>query len=728
MVVPELLAPAGGMDALYAALAAGADAVYTGLGRMDARAASPGLTFDELGRTCRLAHARGARVYVTLNAYVRDDELDEGVHLAMRALDAGADALIMADVGFIWRVLEEVPNAEVHLSTQVGVHSPDGARLAARELGCARVTVGRELSIPEIARICGTGVPVEVFCHGAICICYSGACAFSALRHGRSANRGDCTQPCRAAYVLEDDGGRVVAGGAEGVVCEGDRLLCPRDHLGIAHVGELARAGVASLKIEGRMKNPDYVYNTTACYREALDAVGEGRAYDAGALARRLEHSFNRGFTDAYLRGEHGAGLGAGFMSFERSSNQGSYVGELMGQWHDEAVVELACPVHAGDVLEIRSTPGGHTFPGVPKRWPQVPCPSDGEAGEQLRVHCKRRVEPGSAVHVVRSAWLLEETDAAVTAIRKEERRIEEEGEGNAASDMESDAPTKGDADGYAARKSARRSAHFVISSGPELADAHSAGQVPAAALVTGPSVRVVVACSTVEDVKAALEDPRASEVAVHARCILSDSLGVEHAVISPVWDALLPRLAVILGETARETDTALLLAMCGRAGAVVCRNLGQIETARAAGVPWEAAAPIQVWNAGTVRFLARLGARRVWLPDELSVAEDCAVARAVAREVPLGVLLKGRPELMVTEHCLLTAEGPCAGNCPSCARRTAAAQGGRFLVGSDGVCLPLEVDSHGRTRIYDAAPFDRTDSVRELERAGVSSFLIAES
>ena len=725
MVVPELLAPAGGMDALHAALAAGADAVYTGLGRMDARAASPGLTFDELGRACRLAHARGARVYVTLNAYVRDDELDEGAHLAMRALDAGADALIMADAGLMWRVLEEVPDAEVHLSTQAGVHSPDGARLAARELGCARVTVGRELSIPEIARICGTDVPVEVFCHGAICICYSGACMFSALRRGRSANRGDCTQPCRAAYALEDEAGRVIAGGSDGVACKGDRLLCPRDHLGVAHVGELARAGVASLKIEGRMKNPDYVYNTTVCYREALDEVGEGRAYDADALARRLEHSFNRGFTDAYLRGEHGAGLGAGFMSFERSSNQGSYVGELVGQWRDEAVVELARPVHAGDVLEIRSTPGEHTFPGVPKRWPQVPCPSDGEAGERLHVHCKRRVEPGSAVHVVRDARLLEETDAAVAAMREEERWIA--GEGGVASGEGSDAMAEDDVDGRLSREGARRPAHFVISSEPRSADTSPAGPVPGAALAAGSTARVVVACSTVESAKAALEDPCAPEVAVHARCILSDSLGVEHAIIGSVWGALLPRLTVILDETAREADKAFLRAVCERAGAVVCRNLGQIETARAAGVPWEAAAPIQVWNASTVRWLARLGARRVWLPDELSVAEDCAVARAVAGEVSLGVLLKGLPELMVTEHCLLTAEGPCVDDCLSCARRTTAAQGGRLLVGSDGARLPVEVDSRGRTRIFDAVSFDRTGSIRELERAGVSSFLIAE-
>ena len=727
MVVPELLAPAGSMDAIYAALAAGADAVYTGLGRMDARAASPGLTLDELGRACRFAHARGSKVYVTLNAYAHDDELDDGVRLAVRALDAGADALIMADAGFIRRVLEEVPEAEVHLSTQAGVHSPDGVRLAARELGCARVTVGRELSMPEIAHICGTGMPVETFCHGAICICYSGACAFSALRRGRSANRGDCTQPCRAAYALEDGAGRVVAGGPDGAACGGDRLLCPRDYLGIAHVGELAHAGVASLKIEGRMKGPDYVYNTTACYREALDAVGEDRPYDAEALEQRLECSFNRGFTDACLRGEHGAGLGAGFMSFERSSNQGSYVGELVGQRRDEAVVELARPVRAGDMLEIRSTPGEHASPDAPKRWPQVPCPADGERGERLRVHCKRRVEPGSAVHVVRSAWLLEETDAAVVAMREEERLIAGEGEGDDASGTESDAMMGGDADGRAPRGGARRPATFVISSEPGPSGTRSAGPAPGTALSAGPTARVFVACSTVEDAVAALEDPRAPEVAVHARCLPPSSPDGEPAPIDSSWDVLLPRLTVILDEMVRETDDMLLHAVCERAGAVICRNLGQVESARAAGVPWEAAAPIQVWNAGSVRLLAKLGARRVWLPDELSVAEIRDVALAVAGEVPLGVLLKGRPELMVTEHCMLTAEGPCGGDCPSCARRMVAARGGRVLVGEDGARLSVEVDARGRTRIFDAAPLDRTGSIRELERAGISSFLIIE-
>ena len=878
MGVPELLAPAGGWDAVCAALAAGADAIYTGLGELNARAASAGLSVRELERASALAHGRGARIYVTLNSLVGQGEFERACELGRLARDAGADALIVADTGLARSLMEELPGFELHLSTQSGVHSASGALLAARELGCSRVTVGRELSVAEISSVCAAGVPVEMFCHGAICICYSGACAFSALRRGRSANRGDCTQPCRTNYALEDGGGRVLAGGPEGVACGGDRLLCPRDNLGIGHVGELARAGVAAFKIEGRMKNPDYVYNTVSCYREALDAVAEGRGCDAAALTRRLELSFNRGFTDAYLRGGHGAGLGAGFMSFERSSNQGSRAGVLVEQRGDDVVVELERAVDAGDMLEIRSTPGEHAAQGAPKRWPQVPCSTSGRPGERLQVHCKRRVEPGSAVHVVRSARLLAEAEEAVRAVKAEAGEVGCNGGGRAdggglrsrTEDVQagSDQGREGAAGGgpagvFAGGRPAGgpagavpqvgvqgRRPHRVVAAvagamaGPPptapaalvMREAPGAGSEAEAAETDigasktaqaagfeaeagqpsvlcspagaegvdlpacssaisdesagavfavgdsdacsragvagasegeprederegGPSgrssaTRVTVVCRSPGRARAALagegfvevaapEPPAETgpcEVAVHVRHLLvgSDGAALDGAVaggiakngvttvgIDPAWEDLLPRLAVILDETARERDEELLRAVCARAGAVVCRNLGQVDAACAAGVPWEAAAPLSVWNAESARWLAGLGARRIWLPDELSVEDACAIAQAVAWEVPLGVMLRGRPQLMVTEHCLLTAEGPCAGECASCPRRVAAAQGDRLLVDADGARLPVEVDPRGRTRIFDAAPLDRAASADELLAAGVSSFLV---
>ena len=410
--LPELLAPAGGLDQMLAAIAAGADAIYAGLGGFNARVSAHGFTDDEFARGCAVAHAHGVRVYVTLNVFVFDDELSDAVALGAHALELGADALIVADAGLACALRAVIPGVEIHLSTQAGVHSEGAVRLAADELGVERVTTARELAVDEIAALCATGVPIEVFCHGAICIGYSGACEFSALRRGRSAMRGDCTQPCRLAYDLVDEAGQSV------VAVEGDRLLCPRDYLGIAHLPELVDAGVASLKIEGRMKNPDYVFNVVRVWRRALDMLRDG-AWDPDAveeLERELGRSFNRGFTDTYLRGRSGAEL----MSFERAINQGVRVGRLVAVGHEEVTVELDAAVAAGDTLEIRFYPGVDARPDVPKRWPQVPCPVDAAAGKRVVVHCKRKVDAGCEVYLIRSAGVLDQTAAVLERMRAE--------------------------------------------------------------------------------------------------------------------------------------------------------------------------------------------------------------------------------------------------------------------------------------------------------------------
>lgn len=168
--LPELLAPAGGLDQMLAAIAAGADAIYAGLGGFNARVSAHGFTDDEFARGCAVAHAHGVRVYVTLNVFVFDDELSDAVALGAHALELGADALIVADAGLACALSAAIPGVEIHLSTQAGVHSEGAVRLAADELGVERVTTARELTVDEIAALCATGVPIEVFCHGAICI------------------------------------------------------------------------------------------------------------------------------------------------------------------------------------------------------------------------------------------------------------------------------------------------------------------------------------------------------------------------------------------------------------------------------------------------------------------------------------------------------------------------------------------------------------------------------
>ena len=727
----ELLAPAGTPDALRAAIAAGADAVYVGLGSFNARAANGGFSLAELSSACVLAHAHGARVYVTLNVYVRDDELGDAVALAGSALAAGADALIVADMGLIARIRAALPDAELHLSTQAGAQCAAAVDFAARELGVERVTCARELSVAELAELCATGVEIEAFCHGAICICYSGACAYSALMRGRSANRGDCTQPCRLAYELQDGSGAVLAGGAwergraaeeQAMRPDGDRLLCPRDYLGIRHIAEMLEAGVSAFKIEGRMKSPDYVYNVVRCYREALDAALAGRPLgdvELDGLEACLARSFSRGFTSGYLEGGHAA-TGSDLMSVERAINQGLRAGHVVEPRYAGALVAFDCEVAAGDMLEIRSTPGPDAPADVPKRWPIVPCPRDVASGEEVLIPCKRKVEAGSAVHVVRSASTILEAEAAVREMREEEVRL-------AAAESEGVAPE------------ACLEASEVV-----------AGRGGVAASELG------VDCASAEPARFAharrrRENGAVSEPGAGGACAVETGTGEPGAGGA----CKSPHTAVDLGEVCRLEDLEGVRAACervvrGEAPAVVVRNIGQIPTVRAAGVPWEVGSPLQVWNAETARVLVRLGARRVWLPEELTM-EDLASVRAQMEDPASGdpatgdpvpaelasarmhcagaagassaesaesphaverhpgdivdIAADGSTPLMITEHCLLTAEGPCSNNCLTCPRRLASQAGDRFLVELDrkssGARLTVRVDEKGRTRLY---------------------------
>ncbi len=632
--LPELLAPAGGLDQMLAAIAAGADAIYAGLGGFNARVSAHGFTDDEFARGCAVAHAHGVRVYVTLNVFVFDDELSDAVALGAHALELGADALIVADAGLACALRAAIPGVEIHLSTQAGAHSEGAVRLAADELGVERVTTARELTVDEIAALCATGVPIEVFCHGAICIGYSGACEFSALRRGRSAMRGDCTQPCRLAYDLVDEAGQSV------VAVEGDRLLCPRDYLGIAHLPELVDAGVASLKIEGRMKNPDYVFNVVRVWRRALDMLCDG-AWDPGAveeLERELGRSFNRGFTDAYLRGRSGAEL----MSFERAINQGVRVGRLVAVGHEEVTVELDAAVAAGDTLEIRFYPGVDARPDVPKRWPQVPCPVDAAAGKRVVVHCKRKVDTGCEVYLIRSAGVLEQTATALERMH-----------------AEADAVVP-----------AARAVEVLPFEGSVVA-----GDVPAAGLA------------------------ESAEQGALARMFFAWEL----MDADPCDELDLSDATVVLDEVCRGGDVERTRSLMQRAGRVVCRNLGQAAMARELGVAFDVAAPVFCANRATLVWLRGLGAGRVYVPAELLANDAERVAELAACPGVLGPVDAGHPELMACEHCLLTAEGPCATqatgsvHCRDCSRR----QQARFLVERDGTRLPVVIDACGRTRIF---------------------------
>lgn len=281
--LPELLAPAGDFDALVAAVAAGADAVYIGGARFGARAYAKNFSHEEMAAAVRYAHMFGVRVYVTLNTLIYDKETEEALAYAKSLYEMGVDALIIADLGMAALIGEKIPELELHASTQMGVHNTAGADFAAR-LGCRRVVLARECSEDDIKKIVDSAsAECEVFVHGALCVCHSGQCLFSSLVGGRSGNRGECAQPCRLPYN------------------NGTGYPLSLKDLSLAdYVTSLISSGVSSLKIEGRMKSADYVYSVVSVYRSLLDAARNADGKDR----KRLDEIFSRGgFTDGYFKG-----------------------------------------------------------------------------------------------------------------------------------------------------------------------------------------------------------------------------------------------------------------------------------------------------------------------------------------------------------------------------------------------------------------------------------------
>lgn len=287
---PEVLSPVGSQESLTAAVRAGADAVYLGLGSFNARRNAENFDMTGLREAVAFCHIRGVKVYLTVNIILTDKELPEAVELASQAANCGVDGLITADIGFADVLHRAIPTLPIHASTQMSVHSPS-ALLPLSEMGFCRVVAAREMSRSELTALCeqakALDMEIEVFVHGALCMCLSGQCLLSAMLGGRSGNRGLCAGPCRLPFAAENGTGYD---------------LSLKDLSLISHLGELAEMGVASLKIEGRMKRPEYVAAATAAFRSMLDTGTVDQS-----LSSALQDVFSRsGFTDGYFTGKRG--------------------------------------------------------------------------------------------------------------------------------------------------------------------------------------------------------------------------------------------------------------------------------------------------------------------------------------------------------------------------------------------------------------------------------------
>lgn len=782
----ELLAPAGNMAALHAAVAGGADAVYLGLETFNARRGADNFTLETLREACDFAHLRGVSIYVTMNTIILPDEVGEALECVRQAYRAGADGFIVQDIGLAAEISRTLPEASLHLSTQMNTHNLAGVRAAVR-LGAERITLAREVSLDEIALLCAAaaeeGMEVEVFAHGALCVCYSGQCFMSSMIGGRSANRGMCAQACRLPYELQNKALQ------KSLPSPGDHLLSPQDLCTVDRVDDLVAAGVASLKIEGRMKSPEYVFAVTSVYRKALDAaLAKENAAITDVDRDRLTDAFSRGFTTAYLDGKRGNDI----MSYQRPNNRGLFLGRVDEVRDGAAYLKSAHALAEGDVLEFWTRKGNGTLTLGPVR-------TDKKGRYHLPLEGKTRtVKAGDRVFRVRSAEAAFEDDAREprvplvgTATLHIGEPLRMELHPAAEADIEGAPRTtlavarrlqaafpdgvSGVAEGAPVEAARTRAVSFD----DVAAHIDRLGNTPyqLVNLTIDMDDGVGIGFSALHGVRAAALDvltevltaeghgrtlprtipreplpaarPTGCRVAVtvtNPACARAAKRAGAHLIYVPALNYRRGE-AVIAGQKNAAAEQAGYPKGCipimpvadheavgGAREAVVdadvwkyaaegkpllAESLGAMERASEEGALLDVGSHVPITNGLSLAVASEFGAARVWLSPELTLRQIEEVAKDAP--VELGVLLIGAQELMVTEHCMLMSQGPCDENCAECPRRKSP----HVLKDRKGYEFPVVTDAMGRSHLYNAVELDIASSMPELLAAGISSYMV---
>lgn len=596
---PELLAPAGSREALVAAVRCGADAVYLGVGAFNARQNAANFTPEELFEVTAYCHERGVAVHLALNTLLREDEMAGALALAETAGKAGVDALIVQDPGLARRLRAAMPTMPLHASTQLSCHTPAGVD-SLRDAGFSRVVLSREMSREEIAACIGRNCEIEVFVHGALCMSVSGQCYLSAMLGGRSGNRGLCAQPCRLPFSAENG--------------QGEAALSLKDQSLIPHIPELMGMGVASLKIEGRMKRPEYVAAAVTACRTALD----GQPPDPELLTD-LQNVFSRsGFTDGYYTGHRGASM-FGVRRKEDVEASAGALSRLTPLYRHErqsvpVTMELYMIPDRPVTLTVSDT-AGHTTTvtgSVPEPVRTQPLSAEKAAGALAKTGGTPYFTAQSTCHIDSTVTL---PLSALSALRR-------------------DALTQ-------------LSTHRVIPQVKPFAD-----KTPAAITVTAPfSGRCVVR----------LSDPTQSTADLTAAdtVVLPLSAAVPTTMPPDKLAVELPRGLFGKEEAARRElsrwrDAGVTLALCN--------NVGAVRLARECDMRALGGFGLNLCNTDAATALSHMGLCGAVLSFELTFAQMWPLCGGT---LPAGLFVYGRQPLMLTRNCPRRCA---AGSCDGCA------------------------------------------------------------
>lgn len=601
----ELLAPAGSMEALRAAVCNGADAVYLGADTFNARMNARNFSAADLQEAVVYCHVRGVKVHLTLNTLVLDREMPRAAELIRLAASCGVDAFIVQDLGVVSLCRQLAPDVPIHASTQMSIHSLEGVMEAAA-LGCSRVVLARELPAEEIAHICKKSpVEIEVFVHGALCMCYSGQCYLSSVIGRRSGNRGQCAQPCRLPYGY----GRF----------ESTRYpLSLKDNCLAGELDELRRMGVASIKIEGRMKRPEYVAIVTRAYRTVLNG---GKLMPSDL--QELETAFSRqGFTDGYFRGQTGSDMFGRRQEGEDTADLFASARATYEQGEPQRIgVRFYAMIRRGEPAQLAvEDPDGNL------------CRTRGPVPEQavyrsltpqdLEQQLKKTGGTPYLCTAVRSSLDpdLMLPASAINAMRRDviAELTAKRGRAAPARLNAYDEPPRYDG----------------IAGEPQLTVAvRTAGQITSRMLSMKPTVLYVPL----------------SELAEHPDLPQRVSVETQLAAILPrvIWSGE-------LAPVARQLRTVYEMGV----RQVLAGNLGQLHIARAAGFAVRGDFGLNIVNSRAMRYLREQGLDSQLLSFELTLPQ----IRDISKAVPAELLIYGRLPLMLMENCVMkNRTGICA-------------------------------------------------------------------
>jgi len=782
LAIPELLAPAGSLDAVRAALANGADAVYLGAERFNARDEGAQLSLDEVAEACRLAHERGRRIYLTLNILTKPAELADALMFLGEAIDRGVDAAIVQDVGLVRLIQRVYPGFEIHGSTQMTVHDESGARVMA-ELGIERVVLARENTLGDIRAI-RAAVPdlgLESFVHGALCISYSGQCFMSGMISERSANRGSCAQSCRKDYVLTD-----LASGAE---LDRGYLISAKDLAATDHLADIADAGIGCLKVEGRKKRPEYVATVTNGYRTFLDRLAAGdRTAPSPTDVEPLVQIYSRGFTG----GMYGGRAGRGYITREHPDNRGRELGTVVGRQGRELIVDVSAPLHVGDGVGFES-PSERGGASIGFTITEVRTLSSGNAFRQALV-TPPRLSIGDGWRVVRSseAALLERARASYAALpaelRQRKTRLDVRVFGSAGGQLKAVFVADGETVTVRSELNLAPASKRALDERALREQLGRLGETPFALTaleLSGLAPGLFLPISEINHLRQqAIDELLQRRDWAHEATLAERRARIEQSIaLSPVpavipsersesRDLHLPfdlvasvftledaRIAAASGATTVVLDVFLrhptppvtrVRALAEELSAqgvtlrlrtptivrpeerrtvqkwldlglpILSGHLGLVAELSRAGRDVIADYAVNCFNQHTAAELFRLGARRIALSVELTTDELLSVAAPWEGD-GFDVLLYGRPEGMTIEHCVLSAAFD---RVPTTCRDLCVQKHTNVeLTDPAGYSFPVATDSACRNRLLHSRPIEGGEFLPRLWRGGVRNY-----